>query len=68
VAFGLGAVVSGLCIYYFVRDPLPPSEGKILPPSDFTQNPAKSQASGPRLMVAPLVAPDTAGLGATVVF
>ncbi|MDD5309504.1 MAG: PEGA domain-containing protein [Deltaproteobacteria bacterium] len=68
VAFGLGAVVSGLCIYYFVRDPLPPSEGKILDPVDFTENPWKTQSSLPRLMVAPLVAPDTAGLGATVVF
>ncbi len=39
VAFGLGAVVAGVSIYYFLRDPLPPSEGKIVDPVDFEKNP-----------------------------
>jgi hypothetical protein len=68
VAFGLGAVVSGLCIYYFVRDPLPPSEGKIVDPVDFEKNPAVRTSSRPRLTVAPLLAPETAGMGLSVVF
>lgn len=39
ISFGVGAIVSGLCIYYFLRDPLPPSEGKLSDPADFTENP-----------------------------
>ena len=39
LAFGVGALVGGLSIYYFLRDPLPPSEGKIFKPVDFTENP-----------------------------
>jgi hypothetical protein len=38
VAFGVGAIVGGLCIYYFLRDPLPPSEGKLFDPVDFGED------------------------------
>ncbi len=41
VAFGVGAIVGSLCIYYFLRDPLPPSEGKLFDPVDFKENPDK---------------------------
>lgn len=39
LAFGVGTIVGGLSIYYFLRDPLPPSEGKLFAPIDFTENP-----------------------------
>jgi hypothetical protein len=73
IAFGLGLVVTGMCVYYFVRDPLPPSEGKVYDPVDMEEEPpagevAPSARSGPRLAVAPLVAPDGAGLAVAVVF
>ena len=89
IAFGVGAIVTGMCIYYFLRDPLPPSEGKLYDPKDLTENPdlpgktAKEQDSddsdvvepsqathtaGPRILVAPLLTPDAAGLGLAVVF
>jgi len=76
IAFGLGAIVTGMCVYYFVRDPLPPSEGKVYDPVDMgaasapgaDDAPAAAARSGPRLAVAPLVAPDAAGLAVAVVF
>jgi hypothetical protein len=40
IAFGVGAIVGGLCIYYFLRDPLPPSEGKLFDPIDFGEEEA----------------------------
>lgn len=40
VSFGVGAILAGLSIYYFLRDPLPPSKGKVMPPKDFTENPS----------------------------
>ncbi len=43
IAFGVGAVVGGLCIYYFLRDPLPPSEGKLFDPVDFEENPENAE-------------------------
>jgi len=39
VSFGVGAILAGLSIYYFLRDPLPPSKGKQMPPRDFAENP-----------------------------
>lgn len=39
VGYGLGAVLGGLAIYYFLRDPLPDSEAKVLEPRDWTFNP-----------------------------
>jgi tetratricopeptide (TPR) repeat protein len=39
LAFGVGAIVGGMAIYYFLRDPLPPSEAKLTEPVDFTENP-----------------------------
>ncbi len=89
IAFGVGAIVTGMCIYYFLRDPLPPSEGKLYDPKDLTENPdltgktTKEQDSdesdtaeppqathtaGPRILVAPLLTPEAAGLGLAVVF
>jgi hypothetical protein len=60
VSFGLGAIMSGVCVYYFARDPLPASEGKVLDPVDLATNPP---GAGPRFAVVPLVAPDAVGLG-----
>lgn len=39
VGFGIGAIVAGLTLYYFLRDPLPDSEGRVEEPVDFTENP-----------------------------
>lgn len=39
LAFGVGTIVGGLCLYYFLRDPLPPSEGKHFSPVDLETNP-----------------------------
>lgn len=41
-AFGLGAVLAGLATYYFVRDPLPDSEGTVLEPRDWSFAPSVS--------------------------
>jgi len=78
IAFGLGLIVTGMCVYYFVRDPLPPSEGKVYDPVDMEGTPPAGEAtdappvptarSGPRLAVTPLVAPGGAGLAVAVVF
>jgi hypothetical protein len=77
ISFGLGLIITGMCVYYFARDPLPPSEGKEYDPVDMGASPAAdadaappvdSARSGPRLAVAPLVAPDGAGLAVAVVF
>jgi hypothetical protein len=83
VAFGIGAIVGGLCIYYFLRDPLPPSEGKVYDPVDFgevdeggepppdseePESAASDVAAGPRVIVTPLITTDAAGLGLAVVF
>ena len=46
LAFGVGTVVGALCIYYFLRDPLPPSEGRVAEPVDFEENP-EGLAGGP---------------------
>jgi hypothetical protein len=46
VSFGLGAVVGALCIYYFLRDPLPPSAGKLHDPTDFTESPENIELAG----------------------
>jgi hypothetical protein len=39
VGFLVGAVTAALTLYYFLRDPLPPSEGRVEDPVDFTENP-----------------------------
>lgn len=39
VGFAVGAAIAGLTLYYFLRDPLPPSEGRVDEPVDFTENP-----------------------------
>jgi len=82
IAFGVGAIVSAMCIYYFVRDPLPPSEGKLYDPVDLERNPEGATedgvepepaaptvaGGGPRFAIAPMIAPNAAGLGLAVVF
>ncbi len=40
VSFGVGTLMAALSLYYFLRDPLPPSEGKTLEAKDFDENPA----------------------------
>jgi hypothetical protein len=45
VSFGIGTLVGALSIYYFLRDPLPPSEGKKLIPVDFEENPTPTSTS-----------------------
>lgn len=64
ISFGLGLIVTGMCVYYFVRDSLPPSEGKVFDPVDL----GATARSGPRLAVAPIVTRDGAGLALAVVF
>jgi hypothetical protein len=39
VGYGLTLVLAGLATYYFLRDPLPDSEGRVLKPRDWTLNP-----------------------------
>ncbi len=83
LAFGVGAVVGGMAIYYFLRDPLPPSEGKMHDPVDFKENPAPPAAAEagekpsrqvsrvdekPLVFVAPILGATSAGVGMTIVF
>lgn len=39
VGFLVGTVTAALTLYYFLRDPLPESEGRVEEPVDFTENP-----------------------------
>lgn len=39
VSFLVATVTSALTLYYFLRDPLPPSEGRVEDPADFELNP-----------------------------
>ncbi|HEX6243029.1 MAG TPA: PEGA domain-containing protein [Polyangiales bacterium] len=39
VGYGLALILAGLSTYYFLRDPLPDSEGRVLKPRDWTLNP-----------------------------
>jgi hypothetical protein len=39
VAFGAAAILGGLSLYYFVRDPLPDSEGVVQEPRDWAVSP-----------------------------
>jgi tetratricopeptide (TPR) repeat protein len=39
VSFGVGTIIAGMSLYYFLRDPLPPSEGKTSEAADFSENP-----------------------------
>ena len=50
VAFGFAVLLGGLSIYYFLRDPLPDSEGTTLEPRDWA--------------LAPYLSPDGGGAGA----
>jgi tetratricopeptide (TPR) repeat protein len=80
VGFGVGTIVGALSIYYFLRDPLPPSEGKLYDPVDFEENPGgqppradepapdAAAARGPRLVVAPFASARAAGLGLALAF
>jgi len=43
IAFVLSAVMAGVTVYKFVRDPLPPTEGKQVVPEDFEANPTPSE-------------------------
>ena len=36
---GIALVLAGLSTYYFLRDPLPDSEGRVLKARDWTLNP-----------------------------
>lgn len=52
VGFGLGGLLALVSIYYFVRDPLPPSEGTVLKPRDWSVTPAVGPtAAGAQLEV-----------------
>jgi PEGA domain len=42
VGYGLTAAIAGLATYYFLRDPLPDSEGRALAPRDWAFNPSIS--------------------------
>ncbi|MEO0323489.1 MAG: PEGA domain-containing protein, partial [Myxococcota bacterium] len=44
--FGLGALFGLLSIYYFVRDPLPPTTGRVLEPRDWTLVPTLNLRAG----------------------
>ena len=35
VSFGVGTIIACMSVYYFLRDPLPPSEGKVQKPADY---------------------------------
>ncbi len=39
ISFGLGGILTGLATYYFLRDPLPDSEGTTLAPRDWALAP-----------------------------
>ena len=75
VSFGLGAIVSGVCVYTFLRDPLPPSDGKVYEPVDMAGDaqaevpqPAARGAGGPSFAAVPIVLRGGAGLSLAVVF
>jgi tetratricopeptide (TPR) repeat protein len=69
VGFGLGLVLTGMCAYYFARDSLPPSEGKVLDPEEMgAADPPVAARPGPTLAVVPLIAADRAGLVVAVGF
>lgn len=61
VAFGVAVATAAMSLYYFLRDPLPPSEGKVGEPADLEQNPQAAAVA--RVSVAPIIGPSTAGLG-----
>jgi len=42
VGYGLSLGLAALATYYFLRDPLPDSEGRVLEPRDWTFNPTLS--------------------------
>jgi uncharacterized FlaG/YvyC family protein len=42
VGYGLSAAMAGLATYYFLRDPLPDSEGRVLQPRDWAFAPVLS--------------------------
>jgi hypothetical protein len=46
VGYGLTAAIAALATYYFLRDPLPDSEGRALAPRDWAFNPILSTHGG----------------------
>jgi hypothetical protein len=60
LGFTVAIATAAASLYYFLRDPLPPSEGKVSDPADLEQNPA---GASPTVTVAPIVTPTAAGLG-----
>jgi hypothetical protein len=42
VGYGLTVALAALATYYFLRDPLPDSEGRVLEPRDWSLNPTLS--------------------------
>lgn len=65
VSFGIGTIIACMSIYYFIRDPLPPSEGKTQAPVDYPITPngqpsADASAAEASTDDAPAVAAPTA--------
>ena len=46
VAFGLSVILGGLALYYFVHDPLPPSEGSVREARDWAFAPMVDPVNG----------------------
>jgi hypothetical protein len=65
VGFGVALVTGLTSLYYFLRDPLPPSEGKASAPEDLDRNPVQST---PKVSLAPIIHTSAAGLGMTCRF
>ena len=61
VSFGVGTIIACMSLYYFLRDPLPPSEGKSLAPEDYAINengtPAAEAEAPPRAPTPPEATP-----------
>ncbi|MDJ0761624.1 MAG: PEGA domain-containing protein [Myxococcota bacterium] len=80
VTLGIGLVVGALSAYYFLRDPLPPSDGKVSEPVDFGEEIDMSEGApkptpqpkearrGATFSLAPMLSPNGAGLGIGVAF
>ncbi len=60
MSFAVGAIVAGMSLYYFLRDPLPPSEGKTPTPTDFTENPKDGPAAAEATAPPPQKTPESA--------
>jgi hypothetical protein len=62
VGFGIGTIVAALTLYYFLRDPLPDSEGRVEDAVDFTENPAPAAAPAATPAAPPAPAATSAAL------